>query len=637
MKRLQNLVRQPWRWLEQSTALKSDAAPSREEHAGSGPPSAAAGGAPPSRLRALPRANVTEFDAGKTLAAVAASNARFQSLTLLGSDWHWDIDANFRFTAISGNLDDPIGATIARNLERPLWQMPQIATLRGGWSEHRRILRAHEVFRDFVLRAPRQEGGFSYVSISGEPVFGEDGAFLGYRGVGLDITKQKLIEANISRLARFDPLTGLHNRTAFFERLDHALAVAARHDRKVALLFVDLDRFKDVNDAFGHISGDDVLKALALRLSKAVRGTDTVGRLGGDEFIVLAEDVSNQVDVNEFGTRLLQALSEPVVVHGQECRLGASIGVAMYPDDGEDATTLLRTADAAMYRSKESGGNNLAFAAEVQGRPATERMMLGAALRRALELNQFHLLYQPKISVRDGTLTGVEALVRWQHPEHGEVLPGTFIPLAEESGLIRHIDRWVLHQACLQGCRWRDELPEPVRVAVNLSARQFMDGGLVIEVAHALAQTGLPPDLLELEITESMMMAQPERAAETLLEIREMGVHLAIDDFGTGYSSLARLKKFPIGSVKIDRSFIGDIADDPDAAAIVSAVIAMAHNLRLRVVAEGVETEQQVQFLCERKCDEVQGYLISKPIDAGKVDEFALRNMAARRGLVAAE
>ena len=566
------------------------------------------------------------------MAALAASEARYQSLTLLGSDWHWDQDVQSRFTAINGNLADPIGATIAKHLGRTLWQMPAIATLQGGWSAYRRAVRDRAAFRDVILRAPHPEGGFSFVSISGEPVLAADGTFLGYRGVGLDITKQKLIEANISRLARFDSLTGLYNRPAFFERLDHAIALARRHDRVIALLFVDLDRFKDVNDAFGHPSGDEVLKALARRLMKTVRDTDTVARLGGDEFIVLAEEVANQVDVNEFGRRLLQALSEPVVLHGQECRLGASIGVAMYPDDGEDATTLLKTADAAMYRAKESGGNNLAFAAEVQGPPATERMVLAAALRSALELSQFQLLYQPKVSLRTGALTGVEALVRWQHPEHGLILPEAFIPVAEDSGLIRQIARWVLYQACEQGCRWRAELPSPVRVAVNLSARQFIDGDLVIEVAHALGQTGLPPDLLELEITESMMMAHPERAAETLLEIREMGVHLSIDDFGTGYSSLARLKKFPIGSVKIDRSFIGDIAVDPDGAAIVSAVIAMAHNLRLRVVAEGVETLEQVRFLRERNCDEVQGYLISRPVAPEQVEEFARRLQVERRG-----
>ena len=589
----------------------------------------------PHREPAAQHINSPESILRNRIAALNASETRFLSLTLLGSDWYWDQDANFRFTAISGNLADSIGAVIEQHLGRTPWELPQVEPPEGGWDAHHRCLKAHETFHEVILRRPRQDGGVSHVSISGEPVFDKNGTFLGYRGVGLDITKQKLIEAMTSRLARFDPLTSLYNRTAFFERLNHALAVARRHDRALALLFVDLDRFKDVNDAFGHDSGDEVLKVMARRLAKTIRDTDTVARLGGDEFIVLGEDVTNQVDVNEFGLRLLEAVSEPFVLHGQECRLGASIGVAMFPNDGEDAATLLKNADVAMYRGKESGGNSLAFVSEVGARPATDRMVLGAGLRRALDGNQLLLLYQPKVSIRTGALTGVEALVRWQHPERGLLLPDAFIPLAEDSGLIRQIGRWVLHQACAQACRWGAEGPGPVRVAVNLSARQFIDGGLVIEVAHALAQTELPPEMLELEITESMMMAHPERAAETLLEIKEMGVHISIDDFGTGYSSLARLKKFPIESVKIDRSFIRDVAVDADDAAIVSAVIAMAHNLRLKVVAEGVETLEQVRFLRERHCDEVQGFLISRPISPDGVREFALRRAASRLGAIA--
>ncbi len=582
----------------------------------------------PPKDDAPPTKSKLESGFRKRMATLVASEARFRGLTLLGSDWHWDQDAEHRFTAISGNLEDSIGATIEEHLGRTPWELPRVELLEGGWDAHRRCLNAHKAFRDVVLCRTQGDGDITYVSIGGEPLFTADGVFTGYRGIGSDVTKQKLIEASISRLARYDPLTDLHNRTAFFERLNHALAMARRHERTIALLFVDLDRFKDVNDAVGHISGDVVLKGMAQRLTKTIRSTDTVARLGGDEFIVLAEDVTNQVDINEFGLRLLEVMSEPFVLHGQECRLGASIGVAIFPNDGEDATTLLKNADLAMYRAKESGGNSVAFASEVGSRPSTERMVLGAGLRRALDGNQLVLLYQPKVSLRTGAVTGVEALVRWNHPERGLVLPDDFIPLAEESGLIRQIARWVLHRACAQACLWLAEGHAPIRVAVNLSARQFFDGGLVIEVAHALAQTGLPADLLELEITESMMMAQPERAAETLLEIKEMGVHISIDDFGTGYSSLARLKKFPIESVKIDRSFIRDVAVDADDAAIVSAVIAMAHNLRLKVVAEGVETLDQIHFLRERDCDEVQGYLISRPIPSEEVREFTQRREA---------
>jgi EAL domain-containing protein (putative c-di-GMP-specific phosphodiesterase class I) len=300
----------------------------------------------------------------------------------------------------------------------------------------------------------------------------------------------------------------------------------------------------------------------------------------------------------------------------------------MYPHDGEDAATLFKKADIAMYRAKEVGRNSLAFHSGIESPPAQERMILGAGIRRAIDADQLLLLYQPKVSVRTGTLTGVEALLRWNHPDRGLLLPDAFIPLAEDLGLIRELGRWVLRAACQQAQRWRVEAPTPIRVAVNLSARQFDDERLVAEIGRALAESGLPAGLLELEITESMMMEHPERAAETLRAIKAMGVHFSIDDFGTGYSSLARLKKFPIDSVKIDRSFIRDIAVDPDDAAITAAVIAMAHSLRLRVVAEGVETPAQVRFLRERGCDEIQGFYFSRPAPAAAIAVFAERHQA---------
>ena len=375
---------------------------------------------------------------------------------------------------------------------------------------------------------------------------------------------------------------------------------------------------------------------MAQRIAGTIRVSDTAARLGGDEFIVLAENVAREGDVSEFGQRLLDVLSEPFTLLGQECRLSASVGIAMCPHDGADAATLLKKADIAMYRAKDSGRNGLAFFSEVDSRPAEERIVMGAGIRRALDTNQLRLLYQPKVSVRTGAMTGVEALVRWEHPERGLLLPDLFIPLAEDSGLIRHIGRWVLHTACTQALAWQADGTGPVRIAVNLSPRQFSDERLVIEIAHALAQTELPAHLLELEITESMMMENPERAAETLQEIKDMGVHVSIDDFGTGYSSLARLKKFPIESVKIDRSFIRDIAVDPDDAAIVSAVIAMAHSLRLNVIAEGVETKEQVKFLRERGCDEIQGFYFSRPVEAPEITSFGARHRANRLEVVGA-
>ncbi len=569
-------------------------------------------------------------------AALAASEARFRSFTSLGSDWYWEQDAAFRFTAISGNFAEVTGFSVEEHLGRTLWDLDGADAPEGGWALHRARLESHETFFDVVLKRAHPLRGYGYAAISGEPVFAADGTFSGYRGIGREITQQKLAEENINRLAHYDTLTNLYNRGAFFERLNHALTLAQRHGRALAVLFIDLDRFKDVNDAFGHVSGDEVLKIMAQRIADTIRASDTAARLGGDEFIVLAEHVTRENDVSEFAERLLDALSEPFRLHGQECRLGASVGIAMCPHDGEDAATLLKKADIAMYRAKESGRNGLAFFSEVDSRPAEDRIVMGAGIRRALDADQLQLLYQPKVSVRTGAMTGVEALVRWRHPERGLLLPDAFIPLAEDSGLIRHIGRWVLHRACAQAIAWHQDGAGPIRVAVNLSARQFSDERLVIEIAHALAQSELPPHLLELEITESMMMENPERAAETLLEIKDMGVHVSIDDFGTGYSSLARLKKFPIQSVKIDRSFIRDIAVDADDAAIVAAVIAMAHGLRLNVIAEGVESQEQLRFLRERSCDEIQGYYFSHPVAAADIRSFARRHSATRLGVVGA-
>ncbi len=556
-------------------------------------------------------------------AELAASDARFRSFTSLGSDWYWEQDDQFRFTLISRDLVDVLGSTVQAHLGKRRWELPGLEEPKGGWAAHRAQLERHETFRDLLLTRTTPSGEITHVLVSGEPIFDATGAFTGYRGVGRDVSQQKVAEANISRLAHYDALTGLHNRAAFLERLEHALAVSQRTRMQLAVLFIDLDRFKDVNDAFGHLIGDEVLRIMAERISGSIRTADTAARLGGDEFIVLAETITDEVDVRDLAQRLLDVLSDTFAVKGQECRLGASIGIAMYPQDGSSAAQLLKQADAAMYRSKQAGRNGLAFFSDVDSRAPEERMVLSAGIRRALDADEFVLHYQPKVCVATGRMTGVEALVRWRHPERGLLLPDAFIPLAEDSGLIRYIGRWVLRRACAQAALWQNEDFGPVRVAINLSPLQFSDERFAVEIPHALAETGLPAELLEVEITESMMMEQPERAAARLVSIREMGVHVSIDDFGTGFSSLARLKKFPIESLKIDRSFIRDIATDPDDAAIVSAVIAMAHRLRLKVVAEGVETAGQLAFLRERRCDEIQGYYFSPAVAPEAIAAFA--------------
>jgi diguanylate cyclase (GGDEF)-like protein/PAS domain S-box-containing protein len=558
-------------------------------------------------------------------AELAASEARFRSFTSLGSDWYWEQDAGFRFTSIAGNTALYPGHTIAAHLGRTRWELPEYDPPAEGWEAHRRLLESHQPFHDVVFRFRVPNGGRAYAAVSGEPVFAPDGTFAGYRGIGRDITEQKLAEDNIRRLARFDTLTGLANRSSFFEQVDHAIARSRRTNHAFAVLFIDLDRFKDVNDAFGHATGDDVLRSMAQRLQKAIRARDSAARIGGDEFVVVAEEFERPELVAEFAARLLDALGEPVLLRGQECRVGASIGIALYPADGEDAQTLLKRADVAMYRAKEAGRNGFAFYAGNDAPSSEERMVLAASLRRAIDTDQLLLHYQPKVSLRTGVMTGVEALLRWPHPERGLLLPAAFIPLAEDAGLIRRLGRWALRAACRQAREWSLQSSDPFPVSVNLSARQFTDDRLVAEVSDALTTAGLPSRLLELEITESAMMEHPDRAAEKLAELRSLGVRCSVDDFGTGFSSLARLKKFPLASVKIDRSFIGDLPDDADDAAITTAVIAMAHSLRLAVVAEGVETAAQVRFLRERNCDEVHGYFFAKPLPAGEVPAFRQR------------
>jgi len=563
-------------------------------------------------------------------AELAASEARFRSLALLGSDWFWELDTQFAFVSTSGDLPAAIGLAAEALIGMRPWDVPGFEPVACDWPSLQAQLDAHEPLRDVVVCRQLPDGRLGYASITGEPRFAADGTFTGYRGIGRDITRQKIAEEKVNRLAHYDPLTGLFNRTAFFQGLEHALALARRHNRSLAVLFVDLDGFKDVNDAFGHGTGDDVLRVMGRRLTQAIRGTDTVARVGGDEFMVLADLVDDEGRLREFGQRLLDTIAEPFVLDGQECRVSASIGIALFPKDGEEATTLFKKADVAMYRAKESGRNSVAFFSVDDTPSAQDRVVLGAGLRRALDAGQLLLLYQPKVSTHTGVLTGVEALVRWQHPERGLLPPHAFIPMAEDSGLIRAIGHWVMQSACAQAQQWRTETAVPIRVAVNLSARQFGDEHLAAEIARALAETGLPAELLELEITESMMMAHPDRAAATLLEVRAMGVQVSIDDFGTGYSSLARLKKFPIDGVKIDRSFIRDIVTSPDDAAITTAIIAMAHSLRLRVVAEGVESRAQVRFLRERGCDEIQGFYYSRPVPASKILAIAQRHSAPR-------
>ena len=427
-------------------------------------------------------------------------------------------------------------------------------------------------------------------------------------------------EDRIQYLATHDALTGLPNRVTFAQLLDHAVETARRYGRRFAVLFIDLDRFKVVNDSFGHAAGDCLLKEMATRLKSQLRGSDIVARLGGDEFVVLLEEVQTASQANAIARKLLSSVLGPVTILGHECRVTASIGIALYPEDGEDEPSLMKNADIAMYSAKKEGKNNFQFYSAELKAQSLERLVLETNLRSALEKSELRLEYQAQINLQSQSICGVEALLRWDNPELGSVPPGQLIPVAEETGLIVPIGRWVLMTACRQAVDWQRQGLPPVCMAVNLSARQFASNELLDDIAQVLAETGLQPELLELEITEGMVMQDPQRAVMRLSAIKEMGVRLAIDDFGTGYSSLGQIKNFPVDTLKVDRSFIRDLPAYTEDRAITEAIIAMAHMLSLTVIAEGVETSEQAEYLREHACDEMQGFYFSRPI---RPEDFA--------------
>lgn len=440
---------------------------------------------------------------------------------------------------------------------------------------------------------------------------------------GLAIENKKS-DARIRYLAHFDELTGLPNRACFMQRLSQAIARAARYQTQAGMLFVDLDRFKNINDSHGHEVGDKVLREVAARLTASVREVDMVARLGGDEFVILAEDVADNPVLANLAQKLIDKIAQPFHIDGDLFHLTASVGISTYPGDGDDLYALIKSADIAMYRVKELGRNGHQFYAEQMSADTRERIILEEGLRHVVERNELLLHYQPKLDLATGGITGVEALVRWQHPVLGLLGPARFIPLAEDTGMIVAIGKWVLQTACRQLGEWIGRDLAPMRIAVNLSARQFRYGMLFQDVQEALQQAGLSPQLLELEVTESLVMENPERAVQLLGRFKALGVSLSMDDFGTGYSSLANLKSFPFDSVKVDRSFVRDIVIDQHDAAIARAIIAMAHVLHLRVIAEGVETSDQLAFLREHDCDEIQGYHFSRPMPAAAIEEFLI-------------
>jgi diguanylate cyclase (GGDEF)-like protein/PAS domain S-box-containing protein len=525
------------------------------------------------------------------------------------------LDREGRFTFSDGKALDTLGLKPGQVVGQTVWSLyadyPEII------HSIRRVLDGEAVNYEVQVEGRHFE-------VHCAPARSDAGQANGAIGLAVDITEHKRAEARIEQLATQDPLTGLPNRLLLQDRVTHCLAQARRRQRRVALLFIDLDRFKNINDSLGHHVGDRLLKEVANRLSGSLRATDTLSRLGGDEFLVVIQDLRHSQDAARVAEKLLGALSSPFAIEGHTLNTSCSIGISVFPDDGEDLPTLMKNADTAMYHAKEQGRNNYQFfSREMMGR-AMRRLTLENALRVAAERGEFVLHYQPQVAIGDGAMAGAEALIRWRHPERGLVSPAEFIPVAEETGLIRPIGEWVIAAVAAQIAEWeRAGFPVP-RIAVNLSRAQLRSE-LPDALAHILERTAIAPRCLELEITESLLMQNVDEAVAVLERIEALGVRIAIDDFGTGYSSLAVLTRLPIDAIKIDQAFVQDIEVNRNAQAVASAIIAMAHSLRLTVLAEGVERAETLAILAELGCDGYQGYLRSPPLPA---EEFAARFLA---------
>ena len=533
------------------------------------------------------------------------------------------LSVNHAFTEVTGHLaEDVIGKTPrllgsglhSREFYEAMWRDLRIL---GAWKGE--------------IQDRRKNGSIYPVSLSISTVRDSNGRITHYVAVFSDITERKASEARIAYLAQHDALTGLPNRALLRDRLDQALAHATRQGKRIALMFLDLDRFKTINDSLGHVTGDKLLQGVAGRLRQCIRETDTVSRQGGDEFIIVLTDIDSPDEAGRVAAKILDQLDPAFDVDGQQLRTSFSIGVALFPEDGPNPETLMKNADTAMYHAKESGRNTYRFFDERMNVNTLERLQLENGLRQALTRHELQLAYQAQVDLVSGRIIGLEALLRWASESLGNVPPSRFIPLAEECGLIIPIGDWVLREACRQARQWQDAGLAPVPVGVNLSALQFRRSDIVAGVAAALDESGLAGHWLELELTESLLMESGPDVILTLGKLKALGVRLSIDDFGTGYSSLAYLKRFPVDRLKIDQSFVRDLAQDPDDAVIIRTIIQLGHNLRLEVIAEGTETLEQMDFLRREGCTAAQGYLFSRPVPAEAIPALLQRGLALTR------
>ena len=527
-------------------------------------------------------------------------------------------DVSGKITFLNLVAEKMTGWTWQEGASRPMAEVFRIldATTRATIADPMEMA----VKQDQTLHLPsncvliRRDGFEIPIEDSVAPIHDREGQATGAVMVFRDVSAAQAMALQMAHSAQHDFLTGLPNRMLLNDRVNHAIALAPRHRKKVAVLFLDLDGFKHINDSLGHPTGDKLLQSIAKRLVECVRNSDTVSRQGGDEFVVLLSEVEQAEDAAITSRRMLQAVAEAHSIDQHDLHVTTSIGVSVYPDDGLDAETLIKNADTAMYQAKENGRQSYQFFKPAMNVRAVERQSIEESLRRALERQEFALHYQPKINLKTGEITGAEALIRWAHPTRGLLSPGQFIPVAEDCGLILPIGNWVLREACLQARVWKNAGLPAMTMAVNISAMQFRDENFLQGVFAILKETGLDPKFLELELTESVLMKHAETAQSILTTLRASGVQLAVDDFGTGYSSLSYLRKFPVDALKIDQSFVRQITTTPEETTIVTAVISMARSLKLRVVAEGVETPEELAFLQAHDCDEAQGYYFSRPL-----------------------
>mgnify|MGYP002681589177 CR=1 FL=1 len=551
---------------------------------------------------------------------IRQSEERYRTIIEQMEDGYFETDLSGRFTFVNDAECRNTGYSCEEIIGKKSSLFVDEKTYKELFNLFSNIYQTGKPIKSYDLALFKKDGTRTYNEISVNLIRNAQGESVGFRGIARDVTERKRQEEQIQYLATHDGLTGLPNRTLFGQLLNHAIQAAKRYNRKLAVFFIDLDRFKIINDTLGHEAGDQLLQEIAVRFRQTLRATDVVARLGGDEFVAMIEEINDAGQAITVAHKLLAEAMKPVSIMSQECRVTASIGICIYPKDGDDEQTLMKNADIAMYSAKEAGKNNFQLYSSDIKPQSVERLSIETQLRFALERNELALVYQAKLDFKTGTITGVEALLRWNNPKLGQVTPMQFIPVAEETSLIIPIGRWVLRTACMQNVAWQKEGLPPVCMAVNLSLRQLVDENLIEDIEKALKDSGMAPELLELEITESMVMHNPGRMISVLTQIKKLGVRLAIDDFGTGYSSLAQIKHFPVDTLKVDRSFIRNIPENTEDKAITEVIIAMGKTLSLTVVAEGVETEEQLEFLRQRSCDEIQGFYFSKPIPP---DEFA--------------